>query len=154
MTDKVLEQFILWQINTSGLDIEKNLLNLAKHSNGFIVFQLVVALILSACRIASNEELWIHFLFQTDSNFKKIGTFLVKFLQFLGGASIISHCGEVLYCTAHYRFQFIMFNEFIKKLTKEWEFVKDDELLMNSNYQKEINFRLKFHIARHVQFLL
>lgn len=154
ITEEILEFFEQWRINTAGSHVEKTLLQLAMFYNSFSMCQLVLAIFLSALRVICSEDLWIHFFFQNGSYIQTISFFLVKFLQFFGGVSIISHCDQMLYGAAHYRFQFIIFNAFTESLTKEWDFVKDNELLNNSDYQKEINFRLKLQITRHVQFLM
>jgi hypothetical protein len=62
------------------------------------------------------------------------------------------HGYQIIYVFQHMKFQIYMFNKYVEELTKgfktcEWKLLSDEV------YQNEVNFRLKFLVKRHCDFL-
>ncbi|CAH1380979.1 unnamed protein product, partial [Tenebrio molitor] len=77
---------------------------------------------------------------------------LTKLTFFVAAPCMTVHAYQIIYAFQHMKFQIYMFNNYVEELTKgfktcEWKLLSDEV------YQNEVNFRLKFLVKRHCDFL-
>ncbi|KAH0815120.1 hypothetical protein GEV33_007671 [Tenebrio molitor] len=77
---------------------------------------------------------------------------LTKLTFFVAAPCMTVHGYQIIYAFQHMKFQIYMFNNYVEELTKgfktcEWKLLSDEV------YQNEVNFRLKFLVKRHCDFL-
>ncbi|KAH0821061.1 hypothetical protein GEV33_001729 [Tenebrio molitor] len=77
---------------------------------------------------------------------------LTKLTYFVAAPCMTVHGYQIIYAFQHVKFQIYMFNKYVEELTKgfktcEWKLLSDEV------YQNEVNFRLKFLVKRHCDFL-
>nr|KAH0807253.1 hypothetical protein GEV33_015538 [Tenebrio molitor] len=77
---------------------------------------------------------------------------LIKLTFFVAAPCMTVHGYQIIYTLQHVKFQMYMFNKYVEELTKGFT-TCECKLLFDEVYQNEVNFRLKFLIKRHCDFL-
>ncbi|RZC39024.1 hypothetical protein BDFB_005188 [Asbolus verrucosus] len=157
LVDDVMAHINLWDIDNAGEEIETQIMNESKIINLFAVANTSLAVITSISYIFPNaydEEMILVFRIYQEvfsgqsvffSTFHRLTYCMLCFIM-------TAYPYIVIYITQHVKFQLYMFNKYIKELMDDYDGA-EERLICTEGYQKEIEFRLKFLIERHNEFI-
>jgi hypothetical protein len=151
MIEDVMEVIDLWDVKSAGEEVESKIKRESKAINIFVPVNTTVMLVWASANVFSvdDEVFFTNWLIQKwFFGQTKFLIVLIKLTFFVATPCMTVHGYQIIYTLQHVKFQMYMFNKYVEELTKgfttcECKFLFD-----------EVNFRLKFLIKRHCDFLL
>jgi hypothetical protein len=155
MIEDVMEVIDLWDVKSAGKDVESKIKRESKAINIFVVVNTTVMLVWASANVFSVDDdvFFTNWLIQKWFFGQcKFLILLTKLTFFVAAPCMTVHAYQIIYAFQHMKFQIYMFNNYVEELTKgfktcEWKLLSDEV------YQNEVNFRLKFLVKRHCDFL-
>jgi hypothetical protein len=154
MIEDVMEVIDLWDVKSAGEEVESKIKRESRAINIFVVVNTTAMLVWASATVYSvdDEVFFNNWLIQQW--FFGQSKFLILFTKltfFVSAPCMTVHGYQIIYAFQHVKFQIYMFNKYVEELTKgfktcEWK-------LLSDVYQNEVNFRLKFLVKRHCDFL-
>ncbi|KAH0822339.1 hypothetical protein GEV33_000452 [Tenebrio molitor] len=154
MIEDVMEVIDLWDVKSAGEEVESKIKRESRAINIFVVVNTTAMLVWASATVYSvdDEVFFNNWLIQQW--FFGQSKFLILFTKltfFVAAPCMTVHGYQIIYAFQHVKFQIYMFNKYVEELTKgfktcEWK-------LLSDVYQNEVNFRLKFLVKRHCDFL-
>ncbi|XP_068905194.1 uncharacterized protein [Tenebrio molitor] len=157
MIEDVMEVIDLWDVKSAGEEVESKIKRESKAINIFVVVNTTVMLVWASANVFSVDDddqvFFTNWLMQKwFFGHTKCLIILIKLTFFVAAPCMTVHGYQIIYTLQHVKFQMYMFNKYVEELTKGFT-TCECKLLFDEVYQNEVNFRLKFLIKRHCDFL-
>ncbi|KAJ3634268.1 hypothetical protein MTP99_011165 [Tenebrio molitor] len=157
MIEDVMEVIDLWDVKSAGEEVESKIKRESKAINIFVVVNTTVMLVWASANVFSVDDddqvFFTNCLMQKwFFGHSKCLIVLIKLTFFVAAPCMTVHGYQIIYTLQHVKFQMYMFNKYVEELTKGFT-TCECKLLFDEVYQNEVNFRLKFLIKRHCDFL-
>ncbi|KAJ3619267.1 hypothetical protein MTP99_004964 [Tenebrio molitor] len=154
MIEDVMEVIDLWDVKSAGEEVESKIKRESRAINIFVVVNTTAMLVWASATVYSvNDEVFFNnwLIQQWFFGQSKFLILFTKLTFFVSAPCMTVHGYQIIYAFQHVKFQIYMFNKYVEELTKgfktcEWK-------LLSDVYQNEVNFRLKFLVKRHCDFL-
>jgi hypothetical protein len=154
MIEDVMEVIDLWDVKSAGEEVESKIKRESRAINIFVVVNTTAMLVWASATVYSvdDEVFFNNWLIQQW--FFGQSKFLILFTKltfFVAAPCMTVHGYQIIYAFQHVKFQIYMFNKYVEELTKGFKTCECK--LLSDVYQNEVNFRLKFLVKRHCDFL-